>query len=181
MRGFTLLELIVSTAILSIILTVAIPSLVDISNSHRSNASVTQLRKVLIGARHLALSNSQKVTVCPQLNNVCNNNWQNPISVFIDSNDNAEIDTDEKLLLTASNSNNRGNWFTRNAATTNIAFNGRGHAFGSATTLLYCPTSGDNEYARQLVISFQGRIRSDRYLSNRGTPYASLGSFNCPP
>jgi len=180
MRGFTLIELIVSIAILGVISSVGIPSLIHIIDNHRSGTSVSQLRKVFSGARNLALSNKQKITVCPQVNNICTNNWQNPMSVFIDTNNNEKIDAGETLFLTAANENEQGNWFIRTAATKSIQFNEEGHAFSSATTFLYCPTSGENQYARQLIISFQGRIRSDYYLSNRGTPYSRLGSFNCP-
>ena len=180
MRGFTLIELLIATSILSIILSVAIPSLIDISDNHNSSSSVTHMRRILTSARNIALNNNQKVTVCPSINGVCNNNWKNTLSVFIDANNNKKIDNEETLYLTASNENTDGTWYVRNAATNSIQFNERGHAFGSATTFLYCPSSMQNRYARQLIISFQGRIRSDYYLSSRGTPYASLGSFNCP-
>ena len=180
MRGFTLTELLMTTAVFGIIITVAAPSLINISDNHNSNSSVTHMRKVLTSARNIALSNNQKVTVCPNINGICNNNWQNKLSVFIDSNNNKKIDNEETLYLTASNENTSGTWLIRNTATNSIQFNEQGHAFGSATTFLYCPSSMQNRYARQLIISFQGRIRSDYYLSNNGTPYASLGNFNCP-
>lgn len=181
MRGLTLIELIVCTAILSIIFSVVTPSIVDVYDNHQSNSSVTQLRKVLTAARNIALNSSQKITICPNINGACNNNWQNPLSVFLDSNENKLLDEGETIFLTASNENNRGIWQARNGNITTIRFNERGHAFGSATTFLYCPTSKRNQYARQLIISFQGRIRSEKYLSSRGTPYASLNGFNCPP
>ena len=175
-HGFTLIELMVSTVILSLLLSVAMPSLINISDQHYSNSSVSQFRKVLTSARALALNSNKKITICPNIRGICNNNWQNPLSVFLDTNNNEIIDAGETLFLTASNENTRGNWLNRNTNTTSIKFNEQGHAFGSAT-----PASRKNQYARQLVISFQGRIRSDYYLSSRGTPYARLGGFNCPP
>lgn len=180
MRGLTLVELLVTTTVFGIIISVVAPSLINISDNHNSNSSVSHMRKVLTSARNIALNNNQKVTVCPNTNGICNNNWQNTLSVFIDSNNNQKVDDEETLYLTASNENTNGTWLIRNAATNSIQFNEQGHAFGSATTFLYCPSSMQNRYARQLVISFQGRIRSDHYLSSRGTPYASLGNFNCP-
>lgn len=180
MRGFTLVEFITATTILALIFSIGLPNLADIHDKYQASTSVSQFRKVLAGARSIALNKSQKVTVCPYINNQCSNNWQNPIMVFLDLNQDLKLNTNESMLMSSSNENNHGKWIIRTPSTSSIIFNERGHAFGSATTFLYCPASGENKHARQLIISFQGRIRSDYYLSNQGTPYASLGDFNCP-
>lgn len=180
MRGFTIIELLVTITISSIILSTAVPGLINLNENHRSSSSVAQLRTIFTSARNLALSNNKRITACPISNQACSNDWKKPIAIFFDQNNNERIDEGDIHVLTASNESSSGDWLVRNAETKSIHFNERGHAFGSATTFLYCPHSGRNQHARQLIISFQGRIRSDYYLSNRGTPYASLGSFICP-
>lgn len=180
MRGFTLLELLLATAILSLIVTVGVPSISHIMDRSESNNNVSQFRRILTSARTIALSKSQATTACPIINQKCSNDWRQPIAVFVDENNNEEIDDGETWLLTGSNESKKGIWLPRNPDTKKVVFNERGHAFGSAMTFLYCPISGNYQYARQLIINFQGRIRSDQYLSNRGTPYASLRGFNCP-
>lgn len=180
MRGFTLVEIIIATAILALMSSIGLPSLLEILDRHQSSSSVAEFRRILVGARNIALNNRQKVTVCPFNNNQCSNNWQNPITAFVDLNSNQKIDANEVQLITASNERDSGNWITRSGSSNKVLFNEQGHAFGSATTFLYCPTSGNNKHARQLIISFQGRIRSEHYLSSRDTPFASLNGFTCP-
>ena len=179
-HGFTFIELMVTCGIMAIIASTGIPALSNMFDNHQSSNSVRQLRQVLMSARSIALNKTTRITVCPIQNKKCNSDWKKPLAVFNDTNNNKTLDDGEKLYLTASNENSHGTWLTRSATMDSVNFNPQGHAFGSATTFLYCPNSNENQFARQVVISFQGRIRSDYYLSSQGTPYASLGSFNCP-
>ncbi len=179
MRGFTLIELVASTATLAIILTAGVPALTSLLDSHYAKTSLSSLRSTLMSARNIALIRTQETIVCPMENNACVNNWNQPLVVFSDINDNLKLEPDETIHLIVSNEINRGYWQKKRSSMHYIKFSPQGHAFSSATTFLYCPDSGQATHAKQLVISFQGRIRTNSYLSNRGAPYAALAPLSC--
>ena len=181
MRGFTLIELIVVTAILIITLFIGIPNFRVMLENHHSRISLFTLRKILHHSRTLALEYQVEVTVCPLVNHQCTNDWSNALTAFNDVNKNRILDDNEHVFVTVQNPVRYGYWQKKKITQNYVKFTSLGHAFGSATTFLYCPNSGHNSAAKQLVISFQGRVRTDSYLSNRGTPYASLEPLSCDP
>jgi len=179
MRGFTLIELMVSTAIFVIILTVGVPALGGMMENYHAKTSLSSLRSALISARTIALSRTQETIVCPVINNECVSDWNQPLAVFSDTNRNLTLEPDETLYLQMSNEVQRGYWQKKRSSTNYIKFSPMGHAFSSATTFLYCPDSGKGIYGKQLVINFQGRIRTNSYLSSRGTPFAAVAPLSC--
>lgn len=180
MRGFTLIELTISLAILAIILTAALPTFREIQDRHATDTSTRQMKRTLMHARIWALENEKMATLCPMNDNICQSDWTQPLTIFEDKNRNLIKDENEYLAYKLYNHAPRGIWLKKRQAENYIKFDEKGHAFSSATTFIYCPNSQENKHARQVVLSFQGRIRSDHYLSSRGTPYASLGDLNCP-
>ncbi len=179
MKGLTLIELMASMAILAIILTIGVPAMNNLIESHHAKVSLSTLRSALMSARTLALSNSQETIICPIKHNTCMNNWSRPLVVFSDINRNLSIDPDETIHLKVNNDTHRGYWQKKKDTLNFIKFTPQGHAFSSATTFLYCPYSGNEIHAKQLVISFQGRIRTNSYLSRLGTPYAAVTPLSC--
>ncbi len=179
MRGFTLIELMVSTAIFVIILTAGVPALGGMLANHHAKTSLSSLRSALVSARTIALSRTQETIVCPIINNECVSDWNQPLAVFSDTNRNLTLEPDEILYLQVSNEVQQGYWQKKRSTMNYIKFSPMGHAFGSATTFLYCPDSGKGIYGKQLVINFQGRIRTNSYLSSRGTPYAAVAPLSC--
>jgi len=179
MRGFTLIELVASTATLAIILSAGTPALISMIENHYATTSLSSLRTTLMSARNIALINTQETTVCPMKNDACVNDWNQPLAVFADINSNLELEPNESLHLIVSNEIHRGHWQKKRSSMYYIKFSPQGHAFSSATTFLYCPDSGKGTHAKQLVISFQGRIRTNSYLSSGGAPYAALAPLSC--
>ena len=180
MRGFTLIELIATTAIVATMLTVGVPSFKNLLENHHAKISLFTLRQTLQKARIFALKKGQKTLVCPIKNKQCVDDWSQPLAVFSDLNNNLTLDANEDLLVKVSNNVAYGYWQKKKATQSYIKFNNLGHAFGSATTFLYCPNSGSNNFAKQLVINFQGRIRTNSYLNTLGTPYSNVTPLICP-
>ncbi len=179
MKGFTLIELMVSTAILAIILSVGVPAMGRIVESHHSTTYLEYLRSTLTSGRIIALNNGQDTIVCPLLNKQCVDDWTQPLAIFVDANNNLTLESNETLHLKVSNEVIYGYWQKKRSNMKYIKFSPQGHAFGSATTFLYCPGSGKDTFAKQLVINFQGRIRTNSYLNSKGTPYTNVSPLSC--
>ncbi|GGL96606.1 GspH/FimT family pseudopilin [Pseudomonas asuensis] len=65
-RGFTLIELMVTVAVLAIVLTIAVPSFNNLIQSSRARALVSELNGALQIARSEALKRRKNVIVCPR-------------------------------------------------------------------------------------------------------------------
>lgn len=178
MRGFTLIELIVSILVLSILTSTAVPALTQIYDRHQTSSEINGFLGYLIKARLLAIETTEIITICPILNNECVSDWEQPISIFADRDNNHLINNKDRLYFQFDQPSS-GTWLTRNNIADGIQFYPNGHAYGSASTLVYCPDSDNNRLAKQLIINFQGRIRTSEYLSANGAPYASLGNLLC--
>ena len=180
MKGLTLIELMAAVAILTIILSVAVPGTGYLLEKYQADIAIANLKSILMKSRVLALEHETTVTICPIQNNRCSQSWDDPITAFSDRNNNITIDSDEQIFFSTQMNISTGYWQKKRANTPYMKFNPQGHAFSSATTFLYCPDSTNHSLAKQLVINFQGRIRVDHYLSSRGTPYASIAPLSCP-
>jgi len=178
-RGFTLIELIVTTAIMAIMVSVGVPSFKNIMDDHKARISISTLRQTLQKTRNLALQKGQYALVCPLENKRCVGDWSLPLSIFNDINSNLTLDDNEQLHVQVSNQSNYGYWQKKRVKQNYIKFSPLGHAYGSATTFLYCPNSKNEDIAKQLVINFQGRIRTNSYLNSDGTPYANVAPLSC--
>lgn len=178
-KGLTLIELMISIAFLTIILSISIPELGYIIDRHQSNTAVSKLKNILNSARIKSLNNEISLTVCPLINNQCTNSWSNTIAVFRDIDTDQILDEEEDLFLSTSLYSSNGYWLKKRSNTPFIRFSPQGHAFSSATTFLYCPFSGNNSAAKQVIINFQGRIRLDNYLSSNGKPFSTLAPLSC--
>ncbi|ENA33281.1 MULTISPECIES: GspH/FimT family pseudopilin [Pseudomonas] len=80
-RGFTLIELMVTVAVLAIVLTIAVPSFSNLIQSSRTNALVNELNGTLQIARSEALKRRKNVIVCRrnEAGTACDNgtDWSN--------------------------------------------------------------------------------------------------------
>lgn len=87
-RGFTLLELMITIALLAIILGLAVPSFTTLVQNNRATAQANDLISFLQLARSEALKTNQPMSICPA--NVtaetltCANNWSEGWMVYRD-------------------------------------------------------------------------------------------------
>lgn len=178
-KGFTLIELMISIALLIIVFSVGIPGLATLVDKYQSSSATSSLKNILNQARRQALEKRTDITVCPVLHQQCVQSWDAPIAVFIDSNADQTIDAGESIVLQTQLNMSSGFWQKKRINTPYVRFSPNGHAFSTATTFLYCPYSEAGQYAKQIIINFQGRIRTENYLSRNGTPYASVSPLSC--
>lgn len=80
-RGFTLVELAVTLAVIAIVVTLAIPAFTSLINGNRLTAQANELVADIQTARSEAVKRNQPVTLCPSTDNAtCTGaNWGNRI------------------------------------------------------------------------------------------------------
>lgn len=92
-KGFTLIELMVAIAVVSILSAIALPSMNTFLVNMRVDNEISEMQRLLLTARNMAINTGQNTTVCPLSNTgTCTTNWQNQISVFTNSSNSTDND-----------------------------------------------------------------------------------------
>lgn len=121
-RGFTIIELIVTMAVVAILATVAVPNFIDIMTKRRIAGYVNEFSSALAFARSEAIRRGVPVSVCKSANGTsCGGTWSGGWIVFVNNdNDNpAAVDSGEAVLRV---SPALSTGFTANASSTNNKF-----------------------------------------------------------
>ncbi len=172
--GVTLLELLVTLAIIAILTTSVVPALHTLVMSNRMNTQLNELLTALQGARSQAITRQQHVVLCPSANQtscLSSSAWQTGWIVFADRNANKQLDQDESPLRVQ---------ITSNSSLTISSSNGRqrivlqpdGTAGGSNASFTFCDARGPDQ-ARAIIVALNGRPRVSRTKAD-GTP------LSCP-
>lgn len=170
--GFTLSELLVTIAVLSILLSVAAPSFETLITNNRLIAQGTDLMSTLSFARSEAAKRATPVTVCRSTNGVqCTQNgtgWDIGWIVFVNELGDAEVVDESDLVLRVFSNLDGGNTLEGNSqvrdSITYMA-NGRANANGTFTL---CDRRGP-DHARAVIVSRNGRPRAST-LDGSGNP-----------
>lgn len=83
-HGFTLLELVITMAVLAIVVTLAVPSFTSLINANRLTAQSNELVADFQLARMESIRRNRRVTVCPSVDNAscaAAGNWSNRIII----------------------------------------------------------------------------------------------------
>ena len=172
-KGVTLVELIMVTAILSVLASVAYPAFADLRQAGAARSARSELTVAISQARSTAIMQRQNVIACPTSDHMrCSQDlhWQHGWLVFVDENRNREHDDDETLVAS-------GQAFP--AGTAVLSTRGRyqtryqpdGTADGSNMTLTVCDRRGTSK-ASSLVMNNSGRLRL-------GTPSPAQAAAAC--
>ncbi|WP_082629052.1 GspH/FimT family pseudopilin [Pseudomonas sp. TTU2014-080ASC] len=102
-KGISLLEAVVAICVIGIILAAAVPALGSWNAQQRMRSLHSGLHRQINLARYHAMVQQKRVTLCPlSVSGSCKKDWSESISVFIDTNGNRHLDSDEELLNTMS-------------------------------------------------------------------------------
>jgi type IV fimbrial biogenesis protein FimT len=163
-KGFTLLELLMTVAILAILLAIAVPSFREFMLNSRRTTIVNELVASLSLARSEAQRNGQIVVVCPTADGAsCGDNWALGWLVFMDLDDDGVVDApdgvppDETVFKSF---RPEGNAHTIVSSLAQQTTPYRFRPFNAAATngtLRICDSRGVSK-ARGVVINMSGRV-----------------------
>src|SRR5690606_397138 len=172
-RGFTLLELLVTVAIVVVLLGLGMPSLQGFITQRAVVSQADAIASSLRLARTEALKRALPVTMClstdtDQISPSCvangNADWEQGWLTFVDNNANGDFDAGELLLRVQQPLSGRSNLKGSDARLA-IHFTGDGLAMGSNVTFTAHADSGD---CRQVVLAQTGRQTSKKLARTAG-------------
>lgn len=165
--GFSLVELLVSMAVLAMLMTVALPAYTAMLTNHRLATQANSFLNALHLARSEAIKRNVRVALCKSSTGEhCADagGWQQGWIVFEDANNNGLRDEAETLIMRAPPLK-AGFVMTGNSPVAEyVSYTPMGltkmssDAF-QAGTITLCPPAGKINSARQVIISITGRPR----------------------
>ena len=165
--GFTLLELMISIAVLGVLLGIAIPSFQTMILNSRLTTQANQVITALNYARSEAVKRGSPATVCSSNGGTAcagANNWTTGWLVFSDPNGNGVVDAGDTILRVWP-ALEGGN--TLNSGQPRVTFRNTGFATGFNDTFRLCDKRGVND-ARSTIVNAMGRA------------YVKKGTASCP-
>jgi len=181
-QGFTMVELLVTIAILAIVTAIGLPSLNEFIIKSRVDSEISEIHRLLLTARNTAINTGKNVTVCPLSGTTCGTNWQGELSVF--TNDTSAADdikaynsATEQLIKTKSKV---ATGDTLKFNKTRIVYGPTGNiSNGESSLFSYCP-EGDTSLARSINVSLSGRVYASQDTDNDGKDEDRAGTeINC--
>jgi type IV fimbrial biogenesis protein FimT len=160
-NGYTLLELMITIAVLAILLLIAIPAWRGMMAQSRTTVLVSQLREAIYFARSEAMKRGVTVTLCKSADQKsCSGLWSDGQIVFLDWNGSGQVQSSKDILrvfdglpvgssLTWKGRLGVENYLQVKPSTVTEITNG---------TFYYCPFDRNSKYARDIVLSSTGRV-----------------------
>ena len=160
--GFTLLELLITVALISILVAVALPSMRAFSQNDRLTTNINTMIGHLSYARSEAVKRHAQVSLCVSNDTVgcTGGNWEDGWIVYVDADANGTYDsaTVNEDILRVNQAMEGNNAFTPSAAYgTQVTYDNRGFVTATGSFLLCDQRTGD--HGKTITISNTGRVR----------------------
>jgi type IV fimbrial biogenesis protein FimT len=161
LRGFSLLELIVTLAVMGILLGMGLPSFTEQIKEQKSEQVINRLYTILQQTRHQAVSQRQATTICKTSDfSTCGGNWGEGILVFTDNNLDGRRDDGETIHLTINDLFDEGNLHWRSFGNKSyLQFLPTGATNYQNGTFTYCDKDNDIKKARGISVTVTGRTQ----------------------
>jgi type IV fimbrial biogenesis protein FimT len=161
--AFTLLEIIVTLAIIALVMAFAIPGMGTFIKNERLTTQINALVGHLAYARSEAVLRTQQVAVCVSNDTTSctgGNSWEDGWIVYVDVDGNGSFSGGE-IILRAQPTLEGGNTLTPATIGTQIIYDFRGFLSTPVGSLLLCDDRS-GPYGKTLSISTTGRVRASR-------------------
>lgn len=184
-KGFTLIELMVTISIAAITMTMAIPSFIDTIRSNRLTATANEFVAALNFARSEAVKRGQQVTITRISTTAAQ--WESGWDVFVDSDTSNAFNDDGDANLCETNGDGSpaedcllrthaalNNGITMRTSTGTNYQNFAAYSISGASknhvgeTFRLCSSDNDTSKSRGIIMNFMGR------------PKVATGTTSCP-
>ena len=169
-KGFTIVELLIGIAIISILTAIAGPNLSQFIVQSRIDNEISEIHRLVLTARNSAINSGENVTLCPLNGTTCSSNWHNELSVFINNEGNLAnnniYDSVNEELVKVKGKIASGDTLTFSQSLIIFAPTGR-LVSGGNSNFNYCP-KGNSNLSRGVEISLSGRVYTTADTDNDG-------------
>lgn len=165
--GFTLIELMMIVLIMTIALSIGVPSFRDGILKARANALAKDLMEDLQHARTEALGRGRNIAVCSTTDYAsCGGNWHDGWMVFVDDGATAnDFDAGEEIIRVHEDAGNAVVTMVDGATPAvpqvSIRFTSKGQSI--RLTALICANGANESFARAVLVERSGRVMRSRY------------------
>jgi len=174
-KGLTLLELLITLAIIAVVAAFAAPTLSELIKSTARNSSTADLISLINLARATAIEEQTSVTLCPLSSlNKCTKDWSRPLTAFRDPNRNRQIDSPSETIRVYS-SHGSGYLQGKTGIRNYFRFRPTGLAQEAIGNIIWCPMNKDPTYASQVRINMGGRPFSAQDTNGDGVVESANG------
>lgn len=177
LRAFTLLELVVTLAIVAVLVGLSAPDFASFAYRKRAELVLRQLNQAIELARLNAITSAAVVTLCRSSDGMtCGGNWRDGVLVFVDANADRQLREDQQALRYFDFVDPRGEIYWRAFQNRQyLQFNALGFTRNQNGNFTYCPDNGRLEFARQLIVNRAGRTRRSKDRDGDGIAEDSRG------
>ncbi|WP_100643303.1 GspH/FimT family pseudopilin [Alteromonas facilis] len=176
--GVTLVEMMISLAIVAILLTTVAPNVQGMLIQNRIVSEINELSGIIQFARHTAIEEQSDTVLCPTANfSSCTVNWSDPKMVFIDADGDGSRGANEEILVSSSAISDVNKLYGPNSELIFLASGGS----NTAAELVFCHKNKKAKYARGLSLGLQGRVKSSKDKNKDGVYENASGKpLSCP-
>lgn len=182
--GITLLSALITLLIVVLISSLSQQAFSNWIPRQRAHSAMFTFKSLFHFARFNAVQRQKTIRLCAMTNdNKCTNDWSGDVSiaVFLDTNNNQEVDSDDEVLRLISWASKHGDIRWRASLGRRYTDFQQGGNTWQNGTLYYCPRSGDKRYARALVLNHGGRSYQPGDSNGDGIHEdRSLSALSCP-
>lgn len=176
LRGFTIIELMLTLVVAAVILTLGVPSFQGLMERNQLTTNINRFISSLALARSEAIKRNQRVVLCPSSNgNSCSDadGYDDGWIVFVDTDNDNTHDSGEELVWTGDGI--PGNMTLRATGNYNsaIPYVPSGRLAGGTGSVRLC-MGGQTSKARMITMITSGRVRLADHDSD-GIPLKSDG------
>lgn len=150
-KGFTLIELMVTVAIVAVVASIAVPSFGTMIANSRIASTSNDLVGLINYARSEAVKQGRVVRVTPQ----DGANWENGVVAWIDRNGNNAFDAAEAIRVISP-----APGAVTIASTGNFGFTGGGSSTGGGAVTMNVCDDRTGEMGSEITITLGGRVRA---------------------